>query len=194
MSAVLKKLWAMLFDHSQKASDRLIALLGLSVVVLAPIALLVLAIIFAQWALPYIFGGAFLVYLFFGDYIDAAAMRKQSTKDQQSFAERQLSEIVYRNLAMAIAPVVSQVVSMPLEPEDIFYDRAIYPLGDGIYFATPRQLSEQECMKLRRLIVQRLFAKVGIPRQQMFEQGIVSVCSDYIFIRKMPQIIQNFST
>lgn len=194
MSERYQRLLGTLLDRTQKASTRLTALLFLFLPVLMLVTLLVLLFIFAQKALPFILGGAFLVYFIFGDHIDAAITNKRITQEHQAKFEKQTEATIYRRIAIAIIPAVMQVTSLSLEPEDIFYDRVDYPNGSGIYFLSPMNLSAQDCLILRRLIINRLAGKIGIPRSELYQGKIVLVEPDHIFIRNDPRLIQFFST
>lgn len=192
MSEFIRKLWGSATDSSKTPSERLTAFLGLVCPPLALLALLALLAAFVQNVLPVLLGGAFVGYLLVSDHVEAAISRRRLAQAQQDFLCIQVRDAVYRQIAAAIVPLVSQVVSMPLEPEDIFYSAAFYPCGNGIYFSTPKQLDEQERLRLRRLIINRLSGKTGIPRSSMYHGNCVLVAADYIFVRNDPGIIQYF--
>lgn len=194
MNKEFKSMWATLCDRTQKVSSRLTALLGLLVPVITLVVLVVILVVFAQKVLPGILGGAFLIYLVFGDYIDAAIQRKKITKDQHDLAQKQMEDAIYRKIAIMLIPTMSQVTAMDLEPEDIVYDLGVSPFGTGFYYSTPRLLSEDEVRHLRQLLVMKLHGRIQVSRTDIGRERIVLVRKDMVFVRNDPRVIQYFTT
>lgn len=186
--------WVRLFNREEKLISRFESLAYMLSIILVLILLVLLVVYFVRDILPLVVGSLFIIYLFFSDYIDSYISKKQREKQEEAWYRAQQVTYIWNKIAFLIIPDVEQVTSISLVPEEMIYCNTTQPNGLGYYFATPRLLTDQECKRLRRQIVLRLYGRIGKTRAQMFEQKIVVVTPDYIFIRSDHQVESYFST
>lgn len=194
MIALIKSLWATAMDVGQKPVARIGAILALVGLFAAPIVVLVMLVKFFRAAYSAMGTVLLLVCLWVAERLLNVIQRNQQAAEQEKMVQQQMEAVVYRRIAIAIIPAISQVTVMDLEPEEIIYDLGVAPHGDGFYYSTPRLLTEQEMRQLRRLIVTKLYGRIQVTRTEMGREGIVIVGKDHVFIRNDPRVIQYFTT
>lgn len=188
----VKDLVARVFDKALRPRERIVAFLTLLVPTLLVISLVVILAVFVRFALPYLLGTAFLIFLFFGDHVGGAIERRRAATQARVLHDIRQREVIWQRLSLLIIPALDQLLGEKLQPDELVFTGADYIHGEGFYFSPPRLLREAEVKELRHRLILRLYAKAGMTRAEMSREQLVIVAPDQIFIRSDPRILRQF--